>query len=277
MKDLKDKVALITGCGRDKGIGQAIAFRLAKEKCKIVVHDIGKTKGKIAPKHGVGLQEEILSTVNKINNMGGDASGFAADMLIEKEVKELIDFAVTTYGKIDILVNNAGVGYLFGPLVETSQENWDAVLGVNLRGCFFGIKYAAREMIKQGSGGRIINIASQAAKSGFSHTAAYTSSKHGLLGLTRVAALELAEHKITVNAICPNHITTGLGAWQNSFMSNAQGKSEEEYLKDMRSRIPLGRVGRVEDIANTCAFICSEESSYITAEAINVSGGEEYH
>ena len=277
MKDLKDKVALITGCGRDKGIGQAIAFRLAKEKCKIVVHDIGKTKGEIAPKHGVGLQEEILKTVDKINNMGGDASGFTADMLIEEEVKELINFAVTTYGKIDILVNNAGVGYLFGPLVETSQENWDAVLGVNLRGCFFGIKYAAREMIKQGGGGRIINIASQAAKSGFSHTAAYTSSKHGLIGLTRVAALELAEHKITVNAICPNHITTGLGAWQNSFMSNAQGKSEEEYLNDMRSRIPIGRVGRVEDIANTCAFICSEESNYITAEAINVSGGEEYH
>lgn len=277
MNNLENKVAVITGSGRDKGIGQAIAFRLAKEKCKIVVHDIGKTKGEIAPKHGVGIQEEVLQTVNKINNMGGNASGFTADMLIEEEVKGLIDFTVRTYGKIDILVNNAGIGYLFGPLIETSQENWDAVLGVNLRGCFFGIKYAAKEMIKQGEGGRIINIASQAAKSGFSHTAAYTSSKHGLIGLTRVAALELAEHEITVNAICPNHITTGLGAWQNSFMSNAQGKSEKEYLNDMRSRIPLGRVGRVEDIANTCAFICAEESNYITAEAINVSGGEEYH
>ncbi len=277
MYHLTNKVAVITGCGREKGIGEAIAVKLAEEGCKIIVHDIGETKGEIAPTHGIGTQEQILQVVNKIKTKGGEATGFTADMLIEDEVKQLIDFTVKTYGKIDFLINNAGIGYLFGPLIETSQENWDAVIGVNLRGSFFATKYAAKKMILQGNGGRIINIASQAAKSGFAHTAAYTSSKHGLIGLTRVAALELAKYKITVNAICPNHITTGLGSWQNSFMSEAQGKSEEDYLTDMRSRIPLGRVGRVEDIANTCAFICSKNSDYITAEAINVSGGEEYH
>jgi meso-butanediol dehydrogenase/(S,S)-butanediol dehydrogenase/diacetyl reductase len=132
-------------------------------------------------------------------------------------------------------------------------------------------------MIRQGSGGRIVSIASQAAKSGFANTAAYTSSKHGLVGLTRVAAIELAPHKITVNAVCPNHITTGLGSWQNDFMSKAQGKTLEQYLADMRARIPLGRTGLPEDIAKACAFLCSDQADYITAEAMNVSGGEEYH
>lgn len=277
MYDLDGKVAVITGAGRPKGLGEAMAKRLAQEGCKIVVHDIGQTKGDIAPKHGVGTSDEIDQVVAGIKADGGEAVGYAADMLVEAEVKALIDFAVETYGRIDILVNNAGIGYLFGPLIDMTQEQWDAVLGVNLRGCFFGIKHAAKHMIKQGEGGRIINIASQAAKSGFGNTAAYTSSKHGLVGLTRVAGIELAPHKITVNAICPNHVTTGLGAWQNDFMSKAQGKNEEEYLADMRARIPMGRVGLVDDIAKACAFLCSDQADYITAEALNVSGGEEHH
>jgi len=274
---LEGKVALITGAGRAKGIGESIAIRLAKEKCKVVVHDIGKLKGEIAPKHGVGTEDDISTVVNKIKSTGGNAIGFSADMLVESEVKELIEFTEETYGKIDILINNAGIGYLFGPLLETTQEQWDAVIGVNLRGCFFGIKYAAKKMIERNNGGRIINIASQAAKSGFANTSAYTSSKHGLIGLTRVAAIELAPHKITVNAVCPNHITTGLGSWQNNFMSNAQGKPEEKYLEEMKSRIPIGRVGLTNDISNACAFLCSDQAEYITAESLNVSGGEEYH
>ena len=277
MYDLDGKVAVVTGAGRPKGLGEAMAVRLAEEGCKIVVHDIGEIKGEIAPKHGVGTSDEIQQVVANIKDGGGDAVGYSADMLVESEVEGLINFAVETYGRLDILVNNAGIGYLFGPLVETTQEQWDAVLGVNLRGCFFGMKHAAKQMIKQGEGGRIISIASQAAKSGFGQTAAYTSSKHGLVGLTRVGAIEFAEHNITVNAICPNHVTTGLGAWQNDFMSKAQGKTEEQYLDEMRGRIPMGRVGLVDDIAKACAFLCSDQADYITAEALNVSGGEEYH
>ncbi len=277
MYDLDGKVAVVTGAGRPKGLGEAMAIRLAEEGCKVVVHDIGEIKGEIAPKHGVGTSDEIQTVVSNIKENGGEAVGYSSDMLVESEVEGLINFAVKTYGRIDILVNNAGIGYLFGPLIDMSQEQWDAVLGVNLRGCFFGMKYAAKQMIKQGEGGRIISIASQAAKSGFGNTAAYTSSKHGLIGLTRVAAIEFAEHKITVNAICPNHVTTGLGAWQNDFMSKAQGKSEEQYLAEMRGRIPMGRVGLVDDIAKACAYLCSDQADYITAEALNVSGGEEYH
>lgn len=277
MGALSGKVAIVTGAGRHKGIGEAIAKRLAADGAKMVLHDIGVLKGDIAPSHGVGQKAELEQVADEIRKAGGTAATFTGDMLVEKDVEALVAFTVKTYGRVDILINNAGIGYLFGPLVETTQEHWDAVLGVNLRGCFFGIKHAAKQMIAQGQGGRIVSIASQAAKSGFGHTAAYTSSKHGLVGLTRVAAIELAPHKITVNAVCPNHITTGLGSWQNDFMSKAQGKSVDKYLDDMRGRIPLGRVGLPEDIAKACAFLCSDQADYITAEAMNVSGGEEYH
>jgi len=277
MGQLDGKVAIVTGAGRHKGLGEAMAKRLAREGAAVVVHDVGVVKGDIAPAHGVGQKAELEQIVDEINAAGGRAAGFTGDMLVEQDVAALVAFAVDTYGRLDILVNNAGIGYLFGPLIDMTQEHWDAVLGVNLRGCFFGIKHAARQMIRQGQGGRIVNIASQAAKSGFAQAAAYSASKHGLVGLTRAAALELAPHKITVNAICPNHVTTGLGAWQNDFMSKAQGKSVDQYLADMRARIPLGRPGLPEDIAKACAFLCSAEADYITAEAMNVSGGEEYH
>jgi meso-butanediol dehydrogenase/(S,S)-butanediol dehydrogenase/diacetyl reductase len=275
--DLAGKVAIVTGSGRPKGLGQAMAKRLAAEGCKVVIHDLGAVAGEIAPAHGVGKQDEMEAVAEEIRRDGGEATVFAANMLVEDEVKALVEHGVATYGRLDIMVNNAGIGYLFGPLIEMTQERWDAVLGVNLRGCFFGMKYAAAQMIRQGTGGRIISIASQAAKSGFAFAAAYTASKHGLVGLTRSAALEFGQHKITVNAICPNHVTTGLGSWQNDFMSKARGQTMDEYMAAMRGRIPLGRPGLTEDTANACAFLASGQASYITGEAMNVSGGEEYH
>jgi len=175
------------------------------------------------------------------------------------------------------MVNNAGIGYLMKRIVEMSQADWDTVLGANLRGAFFGIKYAAIQMLKQNQGGRIINIGRQTSKSGFLFASAYTASKHRLVGLTRSAAVEFGSAGITVNSICPNHIATGLGARQNQTFSAATGRSQEKYLADKRARIPLGRLGLQEDIAKACAFLASKEAAYITGEAMNVSGGEEYH
>lgn len=277
MYNLAGKVALITGAGRHKGLGEAMAKRLAAEGASVVIHDLGALKGDTAPAHGIGQKAEMDQIVDEIKAAGGKAAGVTGDMMVEADVANLVDFAVKTFGRLDIWVNNAGIGYLFGPLIDMPQDHWDAVLGVNLRGCFFGIKHAGRQMIKQGQGGRIINIASQAAKSGNANVGAYAASKHGLVGLTRVAAKELAPHKITVNAICPNHVTTGLGTWQNDYMSKVRGQTVEKYLDDMRARIPLGRPGLAEDTAKACAFLCSDQAEYITAEAMNVSGGEEYH
>lgn len=280
--DLAGKVAIVTGSGRRAGLGEAMAKRLAAEGAKLVIHDLGRTKGDAAPAHGVGTEDEMDGIVSDIRGAGGEATMFAADMRVEAEVEAMVAHAVETFGRLDILVNNAGVGYMFGPIVEMTEERWNTVLDVNLRGSFFTIKFAARQMIRQGAqgdwgAGRIISIASKAGKSASALTSAYSASKHGLIGLTRSAALELGQHKINVNAICPNHVTTQLGAWQNEFMSKSRGQTLDEYMAAMRGRIPLGRPGLVEDTANACAFLCSGQANYITGEAMNVSGGEEYH
>ena len=275
--DLRGKVAIVTGSGRPKGLGEAMVKRLAAEGCRVVVSDLGAPQGEAMPASAIGSTAEMEQIVAEIRNGGGEAIGLACNVLVEAEVQSLIACTVAHYGRLDIMVNNAGIGYLMKPIVEMSAEEWDTVLGVNLRGAFFGIKHAAIQMLAQKQGGRIINIGSQASKSGFPFASAYTSSKHGMVGLTRSAAIELGPHGITVNTICPNHVTTGLGAWQNKFFSAATGRSEEKYLADMRARIPLGRPGLQEDIAKACAFLASTEAAYITGEAMNVSGGEEYH
>lgn len=275
--DLQGKVAIITGAGRRKGLGEAMARRLAAEGCKVVLSDLGAAQGEQMPESAIGTRSELEQIAAEISSAGGEAHAAVCNVLQESDVAALVAAAVKQFGRLDIMVNNAGIGYLMKPIVETEQSNWDAVLGVNLRGVFLGIKHAAIQMIKQGQGGRIINVGSQASKSGFPFAAAYVSSKHGVVGLTRTAAIELGPHKINVNTICPNHITTGLGAWQNEYFSAATGRSQEQYLADMRARIPLGRPGLQDDIAKACAFLASDQATYITGEAMNVSGGEEYH
>ena len=277
MYDLNGKVAVVTGSGRRTGIGEAIARRLAAEGCTVVLSDLGRAAGEQFSETHIGTTDELAAIADEIRQSGGRCITVPCDVRDERDVEALMQRAVDEFGQLDILVNNAGVGYLMGPVTETSLEDWNAVLEVNLRGPFLGTKHAARHMIARGEGGRIINIASQAAKSGFAFAAAYTSSKHGLVGLTRSNAVELAPHKITVNAVCPNHITTGLGDWQNSFFSDAGGQSYEDYLQGIRDRIPLGRVGLVEDIAKAVAWLASPQADYVTGEAMNVSGGEEMH
>ena len=252
--ELTGKVAIVTGAGRRGGLGAAMALGLASEGARVVVA--------------------------YIHAADGQALALACNLLDAASVESLVARAEAHFGSIDILVNNAGVGYLMKPIVTMSVEEWDTVLGVNLRAVFLATQAVARRFIaagRGGRGGRIVNIASQAAKSGFPHTAAYCASKYGLLGLTRVAAIELAAHKVTVNALCPNHVTTALGAWQNDYFAKLLGKSVEQYLADMRACIPLGRAGLVGDTANACAFLCSDQAAYITGEAMNVSGGEEMH
>ena len=279
--ELQGKVVIVTGAGRPGGLGAAMALRLAAEGAKVVVADIGVAAGAHLPASAIGASEEMQAVVAQIAAAGGTAAAIACNMLDEQAIESLVAQTVARFGGIDILVNNAGIGYLMKPIVEMTLAEWDTVQGVNLRGVFAATQAVAKRFITQAAqgrrGGRIVNIASQAAKSGFPHASAYCASKHGLVGLTRVAAIELAPHGVTVNAICPNHVTTGLGAWQNEYFAKLTGKSVEQYLDDMRGRIPLGRPGLVEDTAKACAFLCSDQAQYITGEAMNVSGGEEVH
>lgn len=272
------KTAVITGSGRRKGLGEAIAKRLAADGANIVISDIGETRDAATGAEHIGSTDEMESIADDMKSYGVESSTCVCDVRSLEEVRNLAAHAKSSHGSLDIWVNNAGIGYIMKPLLDVSEDDWRAVIDVNLTGAFFGVKSAAEVMVEQGCGGRIINIASQAAKSGFPHAQAYTSSKHGLVGLVRSAAVELGGHGITVNNVCPNHVTTGLGAWQNEYFSKVVGAgSVDEYLEAMAARIPMGRPGLPEDTANAVAFLCSDDAKYITAESMNVSGGEEPH
>ena len=276
MTGLEGKVAICTGSGRHEGLGQGILKRLAEEGCHVVVSDIGEAKEHLG-KDDVGVSSEMEEIAAEIRDTGGEAVAITCDVRDEDSVRALIDAAVDAFGRVDILINNAGIGYIMKKLDDLSLKEWDVVLAVNLTGAFLCTQYAARQMAKQDGGGRIINIASQAAKSGFPNMAPYIASKHGLIGLTRSCAIDLGGQGITVNAVCPNHVTTGLGAKQNEYFADLLGLSVDEYLAAMRNRIPLGRPGLTEDTAAAVAYFASDDARYITGEALNVSGGEEMH
>lgn len=274
--ELSGKIALVTGSGRPGGLGLAIAARLARDGAHVMLHDVGSGAA------GVGSAGDLQLARQTITEAGGVAECCAGDMAREEAVRHLVEHTVSVFGGLDILVNNAGVGFKFSPLMEMATEDFDLVQSVNLRGAYLASRYAAAWMMKQPlkedwGRGRIISIGSRAAKSGSAWAGAYSISKHALTGLTRSMALELAPHQITVNSVNPNHVTTQLGSWQNEYMAKLRGQPVEDYLAEMRGRIPMGRVGQPSDTANACAFLASSQASYITAEAMNVSGGEEYH
>lgn len=277
MFQLTNKTAVVTGSGRKGGIGESIAAKLASEGCRVVLSDLGIPSGAQFDETHIGTTEEMQEIQEQLQKSGAQVTSFPCDVRNEDSVKNLMAHAVKTFGSLDILVNNAGVGYLMEAFPEFSEQSWDAVLDVNLKGSFLCSKHAVNQMILQGTGGSIVNIASQAAKSGFPFAAAYTASKHGLLGLTRSNAVELGKYKIRVNAVCPNHITTGLGHWQNQFFSAKLGLDYQTYLQGIKDKNPLGRTGLVTDVAAAVAFLVSDQAAYITGEAMNVSGGEEYH
>jgi meso-butanediol dehydrogenase / (S,S)-butanediol dehydrogenase / diacetyl reductase len=259
------KTIVVTGSGREKGLGQAILQRFADEGANCVVSDLD-------------IGHEAEGVAEELRARGAAVAAIPCDVSKADQCQALIDRTVAQFGAIDIMVNNAGIGFMMKPLLDVDPSDWDTVIAVNLSGAFYCTQAAARAMVKAGKGGRIINIASQAAKTGFPHLPAYVSSKHGMIGLTRATAVELGAHRITVNAVCPNHVTTGLGAEQNAYFSKLLGfASVEDYLKNMAAKNPMGRPGLASDTAAACAWLASDDAFYVTGEALNVSGGEEMH
>jgi NAD(P)-dependent dehydrogenase (short-subunit alcohol dehydrogenase family) len=255
------KTIVVTGSGKQKGLGQGILQRFADEGANCVVSDIV-------------IDDEAESVAEELRSRGAKVSLIACDVSDAAQCNALVRQA----GSVDILVNNAGIGFMMKPMLEVDPADWAKVIAVNLSGAFYAAQAAAKAMIAAGKGGRIINIASQAAKTGFPHLPAYVSSKHGMIGLTRATAVELGAHGITVNAVCPNHVTTGLGAMQNEYFSKLLGfESVDAYLANMAAKNPMGRPGLPSDTAAACAWLASDDAFYVTGEAINVSGGEEMH
>ncbi len=266
MGDFSGKTIVVTGSGKQKGLGQGILQAFADQGANCVVSDLA-------------IDAEAEDVAEELRSRGAKVAILRCDVSNAASCRELVSRTVEHFGGVDIFANNAGIGFKMKPLLEVdTQSEWDQVIAVNLSGAFYGTQAAARAMVERGKGGRIINIASQAAKTGFPHLPAYVSSKHGMIGLTRASAVELGAHGITVNAVCPNHVTTGLGAQQNEYFSKLLGfDTVEDYLTNMAAKNPMGRPGLPSDTAAACLWLASEAAFYVTGEAINVSGGEEMH
>ena len=250
LERLKGKVAVITG--GNSGIGQATALLFAKEGAKIV----------IAARDEISGQD----TINRIRESGGQAIFVKTDVSNESDVKSLIAHAIVKYKKIDILFNNAGIE-LEKPVTETTSEEWDRVMDVNLKGVFLGCKYAIPYMIRQG-GGSIISTASAAGIVGNPNLAAYCASKGGIVLLTKEMALDYAKNNIRVNCVCPGAIMTPM---LQRFIEKSP--EPEETKRAMAEAHPLGRLGKPEEVANAVLFLASEESSFVTGHALLVDGG----
>jgi NAD(P)-dependent dehydrogenase (short-subunit alcohol dehydrogenase family) len=261
MRGLQGKVAAVVGAGRRAGLGWAVAQRLVEEGCRVLIAD---------------RQCEDDELDDAVAALGDPdvARGRYCDVRHETEVRDLLEFAFMFWSRLDVVVSSAGIGHVIAPITDLSAEGWDAVQAVNLRGCFFTVKHAAALLREQASGGRIIAIGSIGARRGTSELAAYNASKHGMIGLMRSAAAELARDGITANTVCPNHVTTDMGRQQNEILSARKGVPVGEYLAGMEKRIPRGRLARASDVAAACAFLASDDGDFVNGVALDVNGGE---
>lgn len=255
MSKLQNRVALVTGGGR--GIGRAIALALAREGAKVAV--TARTTGEL---------EEVVQT---IRGEGGEALTLRADLADRASPREVIQTVADTWGPVEILVNNAGVGSSMGPrpVVDFDDELWELTLTVNLTAPYLLCKAVLPAMLQR-KWGRIINVASINGKVGSFHGAAYSASKHGLLGLTRTLALETARDGITVNAICPGPVRTAMNNRRVAYDAQRRGMELEELEATLT---PMGRRLEPEEIAPLAVYFASDESRMVTGQAWNVCGG----
>lgn len=252
---LKGQVAVVTGGAQ--GLGEALAKRLDIEGCKVVVGDINY---EAAQKTAEGLTDAIACKVDVSN---------------QEQVEAMVEAAVQKYGRLDLMVSNAAI-LIAKPITEFPLEQWQKMMDVNITGYYLCAKAAAKVMIPQRSG-NIIQINSKSGKKGSYKNSAYATSKFAGIGLTQSLALELAEYGIRVNAICPGNLLDS-PLWVNSLFKQYaanQGITEEEVRQKYLSQVPLGRSCQYEDVANTMVFLASDQASYMTGQAINVTGGQE--
>jgi NAD(P)-dependent dehydrogenase (short-subunit alcohol dehydrogenase family) len=246
--NLTDKVALVTGAG--SGIGRAVAVRLAAAGAKVIVTDFNEDAG--------------ARTCAELKKSGAEAAWRLTDVSKTDEVQELVAFTTRTFGRLDCAVNNAGIQGELASTAECSEQNWDRIVDTNLKGVFLCMKYELQEMLRRGSGA-IVNIASNFGLVGSPQMPAYSASKHGVVGLTKTAAIEVAARGIRVNAVCPGPTLTPL--------AEAVIKDTPGIIDAINSRLPIGRMASPEEIAQAVAWLCSDEAVFVVGGIFPVDGG----
>jgi len=252
------RTALVTGGAR--GIGRGIALRLAADGLDVAVADLPQMRGE-----GEAVAEEIRAT-------GRRAAALDADVSDAAEVDAMIEQTVAELGRLDVMIANAGIAQV-APLLDVTPEDFDRLIGINLRGVFLCYTAAARQMIAQGDGGKIIGAASIAAHKGFAMLGHYSASKWAVRGLTQAAAQEWAPHGITVNAYCPGIVGTKMWEYIDEKLAEAQGLQKGEALASFSQLISLGRVETPEDVAAFVSYLASPDSDYMTGQSVMIDGG----
>jgi NAD(P)-dependent dehydrogenase (short-subunit alcohol dehydrogenase family) len=261
---IRDSVVIVTGAA--SGMGRDCALEFAKRGANVVISDV--------------RNDPLLETSREIESLGAHYLSMKVDVISNYDVERMVQETLKKFGKIDVLINNAGA-YRYGNVVDLNEKDWDFVMDVNVKGIFLCSRAVARQMIKQGRG-KIINVSSIAGKTAYAGDSVYCASKFAVIGFTQSLALELARYRINVNAVCPGIIFgTDLQEKPGGFVEADMWKTgitdPEEMKKTKESWVPLGRAGRPEDVTKLVLFLASEDSDYITGQAINVDGGLEKH
>lgn len=246
---LANKVALVTGAS--SGIGRAAAIAFAREGAKVV----------LASRN----EESTLQTLRMVEEIGGEGIFVKTDVSVAKDVENLVQKTVETYGRLDCAFNNAGVSGPAGPLFDLTEQDFQQIMDVNLKGVWLCLKYQLPAMLANG-GGSIVNMSSVAGLMGSVGTAAYTASKHGVVGLTKVAALEYAKANVRINVVCPSVI-------DNTVMVEHVKVAYPEVFNYLLGSHPVGRIGQPEEVANAVVWLCTNEASFITGVAFPIDGG----
>lgn len=259
MTQLSGRLIVVTGAAQ--GLGRGVALTLSARGANVALWDVNEPK--------------LTALSQQIKQQGRQCVSMLVDITDYVTIRKAVTLTVESLGGIDVLVNSAGVhsSVLFR---EMSESDWDYVNNVNAKGTFLCCRAVVDAMVARG-GGRIINIASDAGKTGHATEAHYAASKHAVIGLTKVLALELAKYNIRVNAICPGYADTPMLRQVFSELAKIEGKSEEQVIREIIATIPVGRIGTPEDIGKAVAFLASDDADYINGQSIGVCGGLEMH
>lgn len=250
MSNFVDQVAFVTGAG--SGIGRATALALTKSGARVVVAEVNELGGR--------------ETINQIQQAGGEALFVACNVAACDQIESAIQQTVEAYGRLDIAVNNAGIGGKYGRITDQTKSDFDQIMAVNVGGVFYGMQYQIQQMLAQDRpGGKIVNVSSIAGVRGMPMGAPYSASKHAVIGLTKTAALEYVRQNIRINAVCPVYTHS---AMVDDLINTAPGMEER-----MRKRIPIGRFGEPEEIAQAILWLCSDENAFCTGQALQMDGG----